>query len=286
MNTKLMKRIADRSQLRKRLGIEFVDGQWPYLDVATWAGVARIVGEAKHEEYPSRVFVRGQVENYGEMLPSLFRHPKYDFELLQSAEAEFSRRVAEHLGVARFKVGNLGALLQHYGFRTTWLDVLDNLFVAYWFAAHKVDSSTGGMIKVSRSSNPAGWFFLISPPSKDSITVDIRTEHHPLSTRPHVQHGLSMSVGKSIDLRDCVVATIRTPTYGCIYGDLFTERGMFPPSSIDNTLKLLLKREVNLIAAKTEDSHSIMPGTLGRVTYCTGSNAMTPRLGVRRWRCN
>jgi len=124
-------------------------------------GVARIVGEAKREAHPtSHVFVRGQIENYHAMRASLFRVVPVDEDSLRSAEIEFAQRLSERINVARFKAPNLGGLLQHYGFRTSWLDVLDNLFVAYWFAGHRITEKPNGAIQICESGGAAGWLFV------------------------------------------------------------------------------------------------------------------------------
>ena len=267
MNSDLMKRIAKRDKLAKRLGLEFIDGPWPFLKVDTWPGVARVVGEAKREPGKTRVFVRGQIDNYRAMAPSLFRGDTSDTASLFAAEEEFGRRLGEQIPVARFQAPNPGALLQHYGFRTSWLDVLDNLFVAYWFAAHRINEGSDGTMQVCESAAKVGWLFLIRPPADASI-VDLRVEHHPLSARPHVQHGVSLRLkGEGVgDLAESVVATIQTPVAGSVAGSLFTGAALFPHDSEDHTLKLLLKRKANDLAASVEHANHLKHGVLGRIS--------------------
>ena len=99
MHADLMKRVARRRKLAEREGFEFIDGAWPYLKVRTWAGVARVVGEAKRDAYPHRVFVRGQVRNHLAMSPSLFRGAQQRAEMLVAAEEEFVRKLGERIEV-------------------------------------------------------------------------------------------------------------------------------------------------------------------------------------------
>lgn len=268
MNTQLMKRIARRQKLSKREGIELIEEDWPYLRVRTWAGVARIVGEAKREAHPSaRVFVRGQVKNHHAMAPSLFRSEQLTPQALLEAENEFARKLAEQIPVGRFKRPNVGALLQHYGFKTSWLDVLDNLFVAFWFASFCITEKPDGSIALRESGSADGWLFLIRPPASASV-IDLRSEHHPLSARPHVQHGVSVRCCPvAVDLRDWVVATIQTPVVGATSGALFTGSALIPSRFSDHTLKLLLKHGASDLAAEIEQSHKLNPGSLGRTSY-------------------
>lgn len=264
-----MKRVARRQKLAKREEIEFIDGAWPYIKVGTWAGVARVVGEAKRDAHPhGRVFVRGQVKNHFAMAPSLFRGVQQNAEALVAAEEEFARKLSERIEVARFKAENVGGLIQHYSFRTRWLDVLDNLFLAYWFAAHRISEGSDGSMRVCESGFAQGWLFLIRPPASASV-VDLRAQHHPLSARPHVQHGVSLLSGSggAPDFRDWVVATIQTPVSGTTAGSLFSGTALFPPKSSDHTLKLLLKHKANDLAAKIEVAHGVRQNALGRTSW-------------------
>jgi len=262
-----MKRLASRKGLASRFGVEFVDESWPYLEVKSWPGVVRVVGEAKRES-TGRVFVRGQTENYRAMRPRLFRGATTDDESLVVAAGEFASKLGNRVNVGRFKVPDVGSLLQHYGFKTNWLDVLDNLFVAYWFAAHKVSEETNGAIRIGNSGKTSGWLFLLRPPPLATV-VDLRVSHHPLSSRPHVQHGISLACahGTKADFQDWVVATIQTPVSECVSGSLFTGPALFPPRASDHTLRLLLKHKANELAARVESSHQLPERSLGRISH-------------------
>jgi hypothetical protein len=72
--------------------------------------------------------------------------------------------------------------------------------------------------------------------------------------------------GGDPDLRDFVVATVRTPVAGLTGGTLFTGSYLFPPVWADHTLRLLLKHGVNDLAASVEERHGLASGTLGRTT--------------------
>lgn len=263
-----MKRVARRTKLAKREGIEFIEGEWPYLTVRTWAGVARIVGEAKRDAHPkNRIFVRGQVKNHFAMAPGLFRCAQVTPQALVEAEDELARKLAERIPVGRFKRPDACALLQHYGFKTSWLDVLDNLFVAYWFASFRFAQKSDGAIAVGESGSSDGWLFLIRPPSSAPV-VDLRSEHHPLSARPHVQHGVSVRCAVvSPDVRDWVVATVQTPVVGATSGALFTGSALFPSLSSDHTLKLLMKHKASELAERIEQARGLAPSTLGRTSF-------------------
>ncbi len=229
-------------------------------------GVARVIGEAKREAQPSgRVFVRGQTSHHEAMLPSLFRESTADRATLRAAEAALISKIQQEIQVARFRSPTIGALLQHYGFRTTWLDAVDNLFVACWFAGHNLSAENGGLFRARRSKDSFGWLFVLRP-TVGSPVVDLRAEHHPLSARPHVQHGVSIpgDASDDPDLRRFVIATLRIPVEGLTGGRLLEASFLFPGASVDHTLRLLLKHRVDKLAAAVEKEHELACGTLGR----------------------
>src|SRR5439155_13911771 len=111
-------------------------------------------------------------------------------QCLLTAERDFAAKLAES-APKRFGRPHLPALLQHYGVRTSWLDVVDNLYVAIWFATH----TRSGGAWTGKSSGDYGWLYFISTTYSTSCltVVDFRDSHHHLSTRPHAQHGLSVT---------------------------------------------------------------------------------------------
>jgi len=271
MENDLMRLLARRSGLSKKFGLRYVDGRWPHLEIEHPAGVARLIGEAKKQVDLGRVFLRGQVEQHGAMLPGLFRANNAAPDTLREAEKVLTDRIRHSIPVTRFDRADLPALLQHYGFRTSWLDAVDNLFVAAWFGANELRTTTDSFIEISPSSRKHGWLFLIATRSgpKQLRHVDLRIEHHPLSSRPHVQHGISLTTLDSTeyDLREFVVGTVRFPIIGyTTTGALFESSFLFPRLDDDHTLRLLVKHRVNDIAAEIEKQYKLADGSLGRVS--------------------
>lgn len=271
MQNGLMRMLACRASFSRKFGVRYVDGPWPYLEINNPGGVARLVGEAKKKVHPDRVFLRGQVEHHDAMLPGLFRLSTTDPNILREAERTLIDRIRRSIPVKRFDRVDLSALLQHYGFRTSWLDAVDNLFVAAWFATNRVLTGSDSVIEVCAPSTPYGWLFLIAtrPGSKGLRHVDLRVDHHPLSSRPHVQHGISLTGldPGNCDLRGFIIATVRIPIQGyTTAGALFESSFLFPGREADHTLRLLVKHGANEIAASVEEEYKLSAGTLGRVS--------------------
>jgi FRG domain len=271
MQNDLMGRLARRTRLAKKFGLRYIDGCWPYLEIGHPGGITRLIGEAKRQFSTSRLLLRGQVQHHDGMLPSLFRDKDVEPAKLREAESAFAARIRQTIRAGRFNRDDLPALLQYYGFRTSWLDTVDNLFVATWFATNKLGIAVDSFIETSLSSGEHGWLFLIASRigSRRLRHIDFRSEHHPLSSRPHVQHGVSLAGADTTecDLRDFVVGTIRFPTSSCtVTGTLFEKSFLFPFPEDDHTLRLLVRHQANDWAAAIEREYRLPSGALGRVS--------------------
>lgn len=209
---------ANRRRLKKKAVLQFrTDGDRPRIYCEEPVVVARFSSELRQKATNdlgqlTRVLLRGQTKNYPGMVPGLFRSPSAGVEAtaLLSAEVAFERSVRKAIPIGRFMRPKLAALLQHYGYRTSWLDVVDNLWTAVWFATHAV-SSTGGRVK-SACASGSGWLYFVAVPT-DCSAIDLRDSHHGLSLRPHAQAGWSIrgndaSIG---DLNPFVIATVEFP---------------------------------------------------------------------------
>ena len=99
------------------------------------------------------VFLRGETRCFPNSVPSLFRDEGNERECRWRASRRFLKDLRPKLTGDRWKeekTKNLGAVLQHYGIRTQWLDVVRNLYTAIWFATH--DFETRGCCLVAKGS--------------------------------------------------------------------------------------------------------------------------------------
>lgn len=212
---------AQRKYLRKKTVLRIET--WPctgreHLYAEDPTVVARFVSEIKQlavKKYQARVFLRGQVRDYAGVVPSLFRNATdhSNVDRLLRAYDELCVQLPKLHGQGRFQRPKLGALLQHYGIRTPWLDLVDNLFVAGWFGSHVRDDGKGPVWQ--RSEMEFGWIHLIATARVNGSKLcvcDLRQEHHPLSVRPHAQHGVSVCLpNRGPDLSSYLAATVRFP---------------------------------------------------------------------------
>lgn len=267
---------AERKYLSKRhhLVFHFNDG-WPYLELDSPLVLARfnaVIRQAVAAKYPSaRVYCRGQDKHFNSMRPSLFRAPngRYSVQRLLKAEKDLAAELAKASPAKRFQRADLPALLQHYGVRTSWLDVVDNLYVATWFATH----SRNGHAWIGMRDGEYGWLYFISTHSPTSrlTVVDFRDKHHHLSTRPHSQHGLSVTkdgtkwsdTARSLDEFVAATVRLRCGSQWRLHGFMASKQYLFPDASEDNTLKLLQRPRTSRLLSKIETRHGFCAGTLG-----------------------
>ena len=167
------------------------------------------------------VFFRGSTGNFGKSLPSLFRripagHVVDRWRSYKCLLREL--KGSEAIKGLRWGRSNLGAVLQHYGIWTPWLDVVRNLYTAVWFATHELvqkpcerhettenacqECGSQGFIK--RSCKDYGWISFYTRDAdcsvehpclnRELVVQDIACEQSSRHFRPHAQQGLSLAM--------------------------------------------------------------------------------------------
>lgn len=99
-----------------------------------------------------QVFLRGCTQDHPASVPSLFRDKSRNgftycretviqlWDAYQALLNALHKELAPKRAKSRWRRRNLGAVLQHYGIKTPWLDVVRNLHTAIWFATHELES--------------------------------------------------------------------------------------------------------------------------------------------------
>jgi hypothetical protein len=197
--------------------------------------LAQVIGWLKFTSEGGDVVFRGQASLHADMLPSgargrsarglstLNRHLREYIDSLYGAPCRCigqPRYASQHECLERSGGGRAGTsvasgtyravvepLLQHYGLRTRWIDVVDNVWVALWFGCHRQVSrgryayhlkrsvpQEGADAKVYIAAVDTGPLVSTSIPGyriSDSLRVaDLRYSVPSYYLRPHAQHGL------------------------------------------------------------------------------------------------
>ncbi|WP_175904167.1 FRG domain-containing protein [Burkholderia seminalis] len=215
------------------------------------------------------IYFRGQRKLYKTLPPTLYRD-------LSNLKAQDKRHVALSDLITKFKnSGNIfksfgdyshEPLLQHYGISTTWVDLVDNVWVALWFACHRAmmeaerflhferripgDQEKYAYILLvaadidGRNRTKPGYFY-----GENTELVDLRMAAPSVFLRPHAQHGLLFrKVGKDgsrpIDYSDQIRGIIRVDLAKALdwlgSGKMVNTHSLFPPPYYDSGYRILL----------------------------------------------
>ena len=209
--------------------------------VSTAHALIQAAGYLKFVEGPHKksVFFRGQRQLYGALSPTLYRGIA-----TQNAQSRRTTAIAE---ACRTIAGDNAifdqvppeaheALLQHYGLNTSWIDLVDNVWVALWFACHRAKASGdhGQFLHFERrnpadDASPFAYILLVATDLVQSDPfvpglwrgprtelIDLRVAAPSIFLRPHAQHGVLFrmradSIRRPIDYGVQVLDIIRSP---------------------------------------------------------------------------
>ena len=174
---------------------------------------------------------------------------------------------------------NLGAVLQHYGIKTPWLDVVQNLYTAIWFAIHDL-SDSGSHVVVNPSKNDHCWisFYRRRFGTQEHLlqVEDLSAAHSSTHVRPHTQHGMSLAMlpddKKNLchfqDFTKYRIAQVRFPNtkQWQLCGPMFSAPFMFPSLHDDGSLRRLSSPQVQKHLDDACGKFNLQPGTLGKIS--------------------
>lgn len=230
------------------------------------------------------VFLRGETRCFANSVPSLFRNAGKESERRWAAYKLFLselQKLCPRLEGSRWqRTRHLGAVLQHYGIRTPWLDVVRNLYTAIWFATHDFETR-GSCFVATPSEREHGYISLYDarPKGRGALRlVDLWGNDSSRHVRPHAQHGLSLArqdddgdPPPEQDLEPYRVAHVRFPNSRkwTLSGHIFSTRFLFPAPEYDDSLRQLCRPDIQSTLDRACTSEELALGTLGRVTQYT-----------------
>jgi hypothetical protein len=216
------------------------------------------------KESKKGVFFRGQTKLYNGLAPALLRGVKDG-----PPNVKRRARIAEFLALRAVNPNCREALLQHYGIRTTWLDVVDNVWVALWFACHQAlikgwpEEYLHFEKRTPGTRSQYAYLLLLESAffepvdgqpglyrDERSETIDLRVAVPSHFLRPHAQHGLLVrrlsKAGLPVsDYSPLIAGTIRVDLANAIdwmgNGSTLVVHSIFPPAYYDSGYLELLK---------------------------------------------
>ena len=216
------------------------------------------------------IFFRGQKNNYQTLKPGLYRN--VISQATMSSHKGYLNKFIDNTIKSNQILNNMDKvlvppLLQHYGIKTDWIDLVDNLWVALWFSVHdyisaQYDKQYEFIKAINRDTKSTYLYLVLSDASdknpkipgyftgKNSHLVDLRVAAPSVFLRPHTQHALlmkkkSMSLPVESDMSECVKLIIELePTKVFEWlgnGRLLSAENIYPSPVYDQGYSILLK---------------------------------------------
>ena len=236
---------------------------FPVKDTHTLIQAAGYLKHVRGCNNSELIYFRGESKLYPTLPPTAFRGVTR-----QRGSANAGNRIATAIDefkrpLAYAKAYAHEALLQHYGLKTTWIDLVDNIWVALWFACHNAHSTgpSGEYMHFERRvprKDPTGKAYILllaadsvapSPAAPglyigpNTELVDLRIAAPSVFLRPHAQHGLLMrrrgnTVERPVDYSSQIRGTLEIELEDALEwlgnSTALSTHSLFPPPSYDN----------------------------------------------------
>ena len=228
-------------------------------DLTQFIGFGKYMNSKSHN-----VYLRGQTDLYnGSLIPSLYRG-KSRFDSITTKYNERINSIKKNVSsFAQYDKKIFEPLLQHYGIKTPHIDVVDNVWVALWFALHqaKVEYiNSHEYVYFYESQNEYCYILLLATDAINLCSdnglyegattrlVDLRKSLPSYFLRPHAQHAYMLRKLEPYphDYSDLIIGIARIPTtLGFKWlgnNDFLTVNSLFPAAYFDSGYKILLKK--------------------------------------------
>jgi len=247
-------------------------GEIPVYEISSFHSLTQLIGFGKYMNRDAgNVYLRGQTSLYAGNLPPSALRSKQGMTINNARRiAEYKHYIKESVSrTKKFKDRDsllMEPMLQHYGIRTYWLDIVDNVWIALWFAVHKTSAKiVDGREYIHIFENDEsqfGYVFLISSDATteskkqpgvyvgmQTTLVDLRKAIPSYFLRPHAQHALMLKKNSEnpndfADYSDRIVAIAKVSVSNALkwigQTGLLSVQSLFPPPYYDTGYEQLL----------------------------------------------
>lgn len=208
----------------------------PIFTIKDMRDLIQFVGYCKYTNANGyNVYMRGQTGLYdGAMIPSLYRGQKNVTSTGLNFRKRLNKSIKELDILKNYDKRVVEPMLQHYGIKTSNIDLVDNIWVALWFGLHTAKSViSGGRENLYYSNSEEEYAYLIMM-ATDALNekargvyegettrlVDLRKAVPSYFVRTHAQHALMLKKkernidclsNEDIDYSDLIVGIARIP---------------------------------------------------------------------------
>lgn len=210
------------------------------------------------------VYLRGQTDLYhGALVPSLYRGRTKLDTITQKYDRRINKLKSDIKSFNQYDRIVLEPLLQHYGIKTPYIDLVDNVWVALWFALHQAKTTiinSHEYIYYYDTENEYSYILLIATDAlglsdkhgvylgTETKLIDLRKALPSYFLRPHAQHAYMLRKVESYpgDYSDLIIGIAKIPTeLGLKWlgvNEFLTVRSLFPATYFDSGYSILLKK--------------------------------------------
>lgn len=239
-------------------------GQVSRMYVSDIRGLLLVSGVIRYtlNQFNTDIFYRGQTKDYS-LVPSVYRGVGSKKEL--DSRQQWLFRALDTLKLSFDMKGEddeREALAQHYGLPTRWLDVVDHVQTAAWFAYHrsnqhdikiKYDEYSCDPDRCSYDDDVGYIYILAAPRDCTHKCIDLRLKPSNW-LRPHLQQALALrpmtaclELGRLYWLNVITFVVPRSLLHAWSNYDVLTPEALFPNLYQDDGLRYWLNAKQTLI---------------------------------------
>ncbi len=232
--------------------------------IETVHDLTQFIGYGKYMNCQNHnVYLRGQTSLYnGKLIPSLYREKTSVKSITENYNFRMNKFKSSVKSFHQYERNVLEPLLQHYGIKTPYIDLVDNVWVALWFALHQAKSTivnSHEYIYYHDSKEEYAYILLIASDAREvteykgvykgdkTTLVDLRNATPSYFLRPHAQHAFMLRKTTPFpeDYSDLIVGIAKIPTaIGFKWlgtNDFLTVNSLFPAIYFDSGYEVLMK---------------------------------------------
>lgn len=233
--------------------------------IETVHDLTQFIGFGKYiNNHSGNVYMRGQTSLYeGAMIPSLYRGRDRVDRITAKYNENMNKIISGIRIFEQYDRSIFEPLVQHYGIKTPYIDLVDNIWVALWFALHQAKTkviNSHEYIYYHENMNKHSYLVLMATDAvtetdhfgvyKGVITtlVDLRKALPSYFLRPHAQHAYMLRKNEPypIDYSDLIIGVAKIPTATGLKwlgsNDFLTVNSLFPAAYFDSGYGIMLKR--------------------------------------------